>query len=403
MRRLPGLLTATVLSAVTGLVVAAAPSPVAAAAEPASGSLRARVAALQAEVDAAGSDLEAGARAYEQAAGRLAVLTQQQFAVQDDLEHQQTVSVQTQSGVDALVRAAYKGQGLPPTLAAIMSGDPRALSDLARLRAAVDSVDTSRRAALGDLTRARSRTGSLLAQKTALRRQALAQQQAVDARQAEAARQATALRDRLAATAAALREALAAEAAAALRAQQEQVDRAAAEAVAQAAAAAAAAAAASGTPVATSYVPGTVASGGGDCAPVSDHGYANGFLPDAVLCPVPGHPGHRLRTDADRSFVALDAARRAAGLPGLCLTDSYRDFAGQVDVFARKPQLAAVPGRSQHGWGLALDLGCGAASFDSEVYAWLTANAPRFGWVNPAWARPGGSKPEPWHWEFQGQ
>jgi hypothetical protein len=23
-----------------------------------------------------------------------------------------------------------------------------------------------------------------------------------------------------------------------------------------------------------------------------------------------------------------------------------------------------------------------------------------FGWINPDWALPGGSKPEPWHWEF---
>jgi peptidoglycan DL-endopeptidase CwlO len=30
----------------------------------------------------------------------------------------------------------------------------------------------------------------------------------------------------------------------------------------------------------------------------------------------------------------------------------------------------------------------------------MTANAGRFGFVQPDWARPGAEKPEPWHWEF---
>ncbi|MCW2778884.1 MAG: peptidase, partial [Frankiales bacterium] len=156
-----------------------------------------------------------------------------------------------------------------------------------------------------------------------------------------------------------------------------------------------------GVPV--SYTPGAVTSGGGGgCAPAAPHGYANGFLPDDVLCPLPGRPGARLRTDAAQSFVAMDAARTAAGLPRLCVTDSYRDYAGQLSVFARKPGLAAVPGRSQHGWGLAVDFCGGVERFDGEAHLWMLANAPRFGWIHPAWAEPGGSKPEAWHWEFQG-
>jgi hypothetical protein len=31
----------------------------------------------------------------------------------------------------------------------------------------------------------------------------------------------------------------------------------------------------------------------------------------------------------------------------------------------------------------------------------MVDNAPRYGWINPAWAQPGGSGPqEAWHWEF---
>jgi LAS superfamily LD-carboxypeptidase LdcB len=32
----------------------------------------------------------------------------------------------------------------------------------------------------------------------------------------------------------------------------------------------------------------------------------------------------------------------------------------------------------------------------------MKENAGQFGWVHPAWAQQGGSKPEPWHWEFVG-
>ena len=86
----------------------------------------------------------------------------------------------------------------------------------------------------------------------------------------------------------------------------------------------------------------------------------------------------------------------------LCVTDSYRSYAGQVSVYRRKPALAAVPGTSKHGLGIAVDLGCGAERFGSDTYRWLKANAGRFGWYHPSWAEPGGATPEPWHWEFGG-
>jgi LAS superfamily LD-carboxypeptidase LdcB len=67
-------------------------------------------------------------------------------------------------------------------------------------------------------------------------------------------------------------------------------------------------------------------------------------------------------------------------------------------VFRERPSLAAVPGTSNHGWGLAVDLGCGVQSSRSAQYRWMIANAGRFGWVHPSWAF---HDPfEPWHWEF---
>ncbi|WP_053206204.1 M15 family metallopeptidase [Jiangella muralis] len=126
----------------------------------------------------------------------------------------------------------------------------------------------------------------------------------------------------------------------------------------------------------------------------------NGELGDDHLCGIGS--GQQLRPDAAASFVALDAFYRAETGEGLisCVTDSYRSYEAQVDVADRKPGLAAEPGTSEHGWGLAVDVGCGANSFDGALYDWLDDNAGDFGWDNPGWAQPGGSTPEPWHWEF---
>jgi hypothetical protein len=128
-------------------------------------------------------------------------------------------------------------------------------------------------------------------------------------------------------------------------------------------------------------------------------GYPNGFIPQTALCPI-GIGAHILRCDAAAAFAALNEAyARAFGGP-VCITDSYRTFDAQVRLYGQKPALAAVPGTSNHGWGLAVDLCGGAESFGSPAYAWLAVNAPAFGWVNPSWARPGAGREEPWHWEF---
>jgi LAS superfamily LD-carboxypeptidase LdcB len=69
-------------------------------------------------------------------------------------------------------------------------------------------------------------------------------------------------------------------------------------------------------------------------------------------------------------------------------------------VKANRGYLAAAPGTSNHGWGLAVDLSGGMSSYGSAQYKWMRENAPKYGWDNPTWARAGGNKHEPWHWEF---
>lgn len=140
----------------------------------------------------------------------------------------------------------------------------------------------------------------------------------------------------------------------------------------------------------------------GTCAGGSTRGAANGFLDRSALCPLDGAPGHALRADAAAAFNRMTAAALAERGSRLCLNDSYRSYAGQVSIFRRLPRLAAVPGTSRHGLGVAVDIGCGAERFGSATYRWLKVNAKRFGWVHPAWAEPGGALPEPWHWEYVG-
>jgi len=123
-------------------------------------------------------------------------------------------------------------------------------------------------------------------------------------------------------------------------------------------------------------------------------------VPLSQLCRLPFAPGHRLRADAAVTLIRLNSSYRAEFGHPLCLTDSYRSYASQVSVAARKPGLAARPGTSEHGWGRAADLCGGAETPDTAQHRWLRANAPRFGWDNPAWARPDGRRPEPWHWEY---
>ncbi len=125
----------------------------------------------------------------------------------------------------------------------------------------------------------------------------------------------------------------------------------------------------------------------------------NGRLDTDGLCEL-WEPGDMLRADAALALAKLNVAYRAEFGEDIALTDSYRSYASQVAVKRSKPGLAARPGTSQHGWGLAVDLGGGVQRGDRH-YDWLADNAPQYGWENPDWAQRGGSGPyEPWHWEF---
>ncbi|RBY95237.1 hydrolase [Blastococcus sp. TF02-8] len=128
-------------------------------------------------------------------------------------------------------------------------------------------------------------------------------------------------------------------------------------------------------------------------------GWSNGRIPVVALCRL-GVDGHALRCDAAAAYGQLAAAYTAEFGTPMCITDSYRSFGAQVAAYYRKPTLAAVPGTSNHGWALAVDLCDGVNVAGTPQWNWMTANASRFGFVQPDWAAPGGEKPEPWHWEY---
>ena len=103
----------------------------------------------------------------------------------------------------------------------------------------------------------------------------------------------------------------------------------------------------------------------------------------------------------------------------------YRDYENQVATWKRLGSggQAAVPGHSNHGWGIALDirtiyaqvsaatkkLGGGMTSVEPNKYArsqslyqFFAANGPKFGWYNPAALCDGIKTEEAWHWEYKG-
>lgn len=133
-------------------------------------------------------------------------------------------------------------------------------------------------------------------------------------------------------------------------------------------------------------------------------GYSNGLIPATALCPLTA-PGQLLRCDAGQAWDAMAAAFHAASGSAMCITDSYRSLDVQIRLRAEKPTLAAVPGTSNHGWALAVDLcepGLTGMGFTTATYLWLKTNAAAYGFSHPPWAEPGRGQEEPWHWEYTG-
>lgn len=127
----------------------------------------------------------------------------------------------------------------------------------------------------------------------------------------------------------------------------------------------------------------------------------NGKLPDKALATIGFAPGEQIRGDAAYELERLNDAFRQKFGHDLDVVSSYRSLAQQAAVKASRGFWAAKPGYSNHGWGLAVDLGGDAGSWGTAERAWLEEHAGDYGWRSPDWAQRGSDKPEPWHWEYR--
>ena len=129
-------------------------------------------------------------------------------------------------------------------------------------------------------------------------------------------------------------------------------------------------------------------------------GHSNGEIPDSDLQALSFSSENKMHKKAATAMEEMNKAYKADNGSDLTINEAYRDCATQIRYSKELGSRAAPapPCISNHGWGLAADINVGG--FDSPVYKWLEANAHKYGYVNPPWAKPGGSKPEPWHWEY---
>ena len=123
-------------------------------------------------------------------------------------------------------------------------------------------------------------------------------------------------------------------------------------------------------------------------------GYGNGKIPEQALGRV-GQTGHKLWAPAAESLNRMVEDAKRDGVK-IGITDSYRPYAEQVDLARRKGLysqggLAAKPGTSEHGWGMATDL-----DLNDKALSWMRKNAGNYGFTENV-AR------EPWHWAYRPQ
>ena len=139
--------------------------------------------------------------------------------------------------------------------------------------------------------------------------------------------------------------------------------------------------------------------------PTQPNGTNGRFFPEQLV-DIGG--GHKLRAEAAAAYSKMF---RAALLDGIAwrITESYRTIQTQI-AYAKPPPegkglygqkyvvggkevigLAARPGTSKHGLGLAVDI---AVASNPKAYDWLVANAARFNFHT--------IPREPWHWEYRG-
>ena len=129
----------------------------------------------------------------------------------------------------------------------------------------------------------------------------------------------------------------------------------------------------------------------------------------------------QMRTAAAEKFQQMRAAARADGI-ALIPISAFRTTEAQEQLFfgvkeqkvqgaAKRAEVSAPPGYSEHHTGYAIDIGDGNApatnvekSFaDTAAFAWLKENAPKYSFeLSFPPNNEQGVSYEPWHWRFVG-
>lgn len=129
-------------------------------------------------------------------------------------------------------------------------------------------------------------------------------------------------------------------------------------------------------------------------------GFANGDPRNATG----SFGGKPLRTEAAFHLERLNGAYKQRFKKDIPILEGMRSIATQQHYWnlyqAGRGNLAAWPGTSNHGFGVAGDLGSPLDNRYSAEHTWLAANAPLYGWW---WAGRTFSQVEPWHFEFDGR
>jgi hypothetical protein len=162
------------------------------------------------------------------------------------------------------------------------------------------------------------------------------------------------------------------------------------------------AAGAAETPRATGFSTG----GGGTSRTIEGKTYKNGQM-EGALRPINNQAKYKGAISSDggrirlytKASLALDQLIVAAEQAGITvkINSGYRTYDDQVRVKAQFGRQAATPGRSNHGFGLAVDFATSGLSRikpGDKLYNWLAAgNGAKYGFKRIA--------SESWHWEYQ--
>lgn len=149
--------------------------------------------------------------------------------------------------------------------------------------------------------------------------------------------------------------------------------------------------------------------------------YKNGELPDDKLRYIDNWKSYKGSTQSDggrlrlypaasRAVDKLLAAAEANTVNGKLkpikfkINSCYRTFEDQQRVKNQYGKLAATPGTSNHGFGLAVDFAYGGGAKltpSTAQYKWLQENAAKYGFKRLPYNPKHPESWEAWHWEYQ--